>query len=322
MNPKELKRNLKGVIAVQLFPFTPSGELDVDGLRENTEFLADFASEGDKDLVILTNGSTSEFYALSDKEQDMAIETVVEASGDTPVVAGASRAGTAEAVNAAKRAEQLGADGIMIVLPYYHQATKEGTYRHFETIAGAIDSGIMLYNNPFVSGSWVDPQLLARISKIDNVVAVKENTSSGTQFEDVSRYLDPEDMTLICGLGEKMYPASVPYGAKGFVSTPANFAPSLAYDLYLAGKEEDVQGMKKALGKYKPYYDLMDKAVACREETTIMPDTRRGNPVYQAMGKYGLDYVGLNGGVPRLPILGLTDEEKEELEEAFEEMGL
>lgn len=322
MKPRELKSKIKGVIAVQLFPFKENGNLDIQGLQENTEYLKDFANNGDKDFVILTNGSTSEFYAMSDKEQERAIESVVEASGDVPVLAGTGRAGTRETINISQKAQKLGVDGIMPVLPYYHQATREGMYQHYKSISDSVDVGIMLYNNPFASGSWVDADLLARISKLENIIAVKENTASGTQYQDITRKVDQEDITLICGLGGKMYPAAVPFGAKGFVSTPANFAPSLSYELYRAGLAKDVDRMQKAINKFKPYFDFMDKALAAREETSILPDTRRGNPVYQAMGKFSLDYVGLNGGKVRAPMVGLKGDEEDELKRALSEMGL
>jgi len=322
MHLEEMKRRLKGLVVVQLFPFTDSGELDLEGLRENTEFLVDFAENGEKDLVILTNGSTSEFYAMSDEEQERAIETVVETSGEVPVIAGTSRPGTDATVEFSKRAQRLGADGVMVVLPYYHQPTEEGLYRHYKAVGEAVDVGIMLYNNPFVSGSWADPELLARISQIEEMIAFKENTSSAIQYQEISRKVDPEKMTLICGLGEKMYPGAQAYGAKGFVSTPGNFAPHLSYAIYEAGREEDVAGMREALDQFKPYFDFLDKATADREETTILPDTRRGNPVYQALGKLGLDYVGLNGGRLRAPMEGLTEEEEREAEEVFDRMGL
>ena len=106
MNPSQLKEVLRGIVPVQLIPFTADGEVDIDGLKENTQFLVDFAhSEGGREVVILTNGSTSECYALSDQQQKTVIRTVVEVSAGVPVIAGVSQAGTELTVELAQYAE-------------------------------------------------------------------------------------------------------------------------------------------------------------------------------------------------------------------------
>lgn len=317
---KNLKEKLQGIIPVQLIPFTSDDEIDQEGLAENTQYLVDFAENGNKDVVILTNGSTSEFYSMSTEEQKTVIKTVVDNSGDVPVIAGTGRPGTKETIKMTQIATELGSDGSMVVLPYYHQATKQGMYQHYEMVAENVDIDIMIYNNPFVSGSWIDADLMKKLSKIENIIAVKENTSSGPQWYDLASKVEQENINLICGLGEKMYPLTVNIGAKGLVSTIANFAPDISYQMYEAGRDKDIEKVEDICERLNPYFEVMNKLIANRKDTSILPDTRRGNPVYQAMGKFALDFVGLTGGSVRSPMIGLTDDEKSMLEEALEEM--
>ena len=323
MDHDDVKKRYKGIVPVQLYPFTKSGELNLDGIRQNTQFLVDFVKSGQKEVVLLTNGSTSEFYAMSVEEQKDAIKTVMDTvKGEMLVVAGVSQAGTRETVKMARYAESAGADAVMVVLPYYHQATKEGMYLHYKTIAESIGIGIMVYNNPFASGSWVDPQLMKRISKLKNVIALKENTAAAIQYFEMCRQTDHGDLIMIEGLGERMYPAACTNRCNGFVSDIANYLPSGPYELYEAGQRKDIVGMQKALAKLSPIFDIEAMCLADRQETTIMPDLRRGNPVYQAIAKFALDYVGLCGGEMRLPMVGLTSDEEKALANALDKMGV
>jgi 4-hydroxy-tetrahydrodipicolinate synthase len=206
MTLNELKKRLKGIIPVQYCPYTKNNELDVEGLKRNTQFLVDFAKSGNKDVVIMTNGSTTEFYANSIEEQKMVIKTVVDTVvGRIPVVAGVSQAGVERTIEMAKYAEEVGVDCALVVSPYYHVPTKEGLYRFFEEIVNAVGISIMVYNNADVSGALIPPDLMARLSKIDNIVATKDNATAAADYAFKALTIDPEDMILLTGLGEVQY---------------------------------------------------------------------------------------------------------------------
>lgn len=325
MEPEELKAKIRGIIPVQYCPYTKDLELDLDGLRENTEFLVDFAEDGDKDVVILTNGSTTEFYANSIEEQKKVIKTVVDtADGKVPVAAGVSQAGAIKTIEMVEYAEKAGVDVGMVVNPYYHSPTKEGMYRYIKKVADAANIPIMLYNNPDVSGIIIPPDLMERLSKIDNVVAAKDNAATAPEYAFESASVDPKDMTLIMGQGEMHYIGAASYGNiyKGFVSGFANFAPSLSYEVYEAVKERDFEGAFNALKKQMPLWSLLPKFNARRESISIIPECQRTNYMYMSLGKAALDLVGLNGGPLRLPLEELTDEEKQELKSVLEDLGL
>ncbi len=321
----ELKKRLKGIVPVQYCPYTKNKELDVEGLKRNTQFLVDFAKSGNKDVVIMTNGSTTEFYANSIEEQRRVIKTAVDTvDGKVPVVAGVSQTDTEGTIEMAKYAEEVGTDCAMVVLPYYHTPTKEGMYRYYKEVANAVNIGIMIYNNPDVSGALIPPDLMARLSKIDNIIAAKDNATNAADYAFKALTIDPEDMVLINGQGEIHYVGAAAYGLryKGFVTFFANFAPSLSYEVYEAVREENFKKAYEALKKQLPLWGLLPKFMSRRESISIIPECLRTNYMYMGIGKAAMDLVGLSGGPLRLPMEDLTDEEKQELKEVLGEIGV
>ncbi len=325
MTLNELKKRLRGIVPVQYCPYTKEGELDVEGLRKNTQFLVDFAKDGNKDVVVMTNGSTTECYANSIEEQKRVIKTVVDtAGGKIPVVAGVSQAAARGTIELAKYAEEVGVDCAMVVLPYYHAPSKEGMYRYFKAVADAVNIGIMIYNNACVSGTLIPPDLMARLAKIDNIVAVKDNATNAADYAFKALTIDPEDMVLINGMGEVHYIGSAAYGFKyrGFVNFIGNFAPSSSYAVYEAVEEGNFKKALESLRKQLPVWNLLPKFNKKRESISIIPECLRSNYMYMGVGKAAMDLVGLRGGPVRLPMEELTDEEKQELKEALKEMGV
>ena len=325
MNADEFRRNCKGIVPVQYCPYKDNFELNVEGLKENTEFILEFAEKGHRDVMIMTNGSTTEFYANSVEEQKTVIKTVVDTvDGRLPVVAGAAQAGTIESIKMAKYAEGVGADCAMIVLPYYHRPTKEGLYKHYEAIAKAVKIGVMIYSNPDVSGTLIDVDLLRRLSKIENIVALKDNNPNVAEYAWKSTLIDPDDFTLLNGYGEIHYIGSMAYGLryKGFATWIANFAPSFSYDVYDAARSGDFNKAMSALKKTMPLWGILDKFQRNRQSLSIIPSFLNTPYMYMSVGKACMDLTGLNGGPLRLPMEDLTDKEKGELRALLEELGI
>jgi len=325
MTLDELKKRLKGIVPVQYCPYTKDKELDVEGLRENTQFLVDFAKDGNKDVVVMTNGSTTECYANSLEEQKMVMKTVVDTvGGKIPVVAGVSQAAAIGTIELTKYAEEVGADCAMMTPPYYHSPSKEGMYRYFKAVAEAVNIGIMIYNNADVSGTLIPPDLMARLAKIENIIAVKDNATNAADYAFKALMIDPDDMVLINGLGDIHYVGSAAYGFKyrGFVNFFGNFAPALSYAVYEAVEAGDFKKALEALRKQLPVWNLLAKFNKKRESISIIPECLRSNYMYMGIGKAAMDIVGLHGGPLRLPMEDLTDEEKQELKAALKEMGV
>ena len=315
---------VRGVIPVLPCPYTDEGELALDGLRENTEFLVEFAADGDKEVMLLINGSGSEFYANTLDEQKRVIETVVDVSGDLPVIAGTGFPGTRQTVKMTQFAEASGADLAMVVPPFYHIATNEGLYRHYERVAEAVDIGIITYNNPDVSGAWIRPPLLQRISEIDNVIANKENNSVAWNSYSEARAIDPEKMGLVCGLGHSTYVSKAAMGHRyqGFVSSLGNFAPQLAYELYKTVEAGDFDAAYEILGRMDPFWEVVDEFMEPRETTSLQTPGWEANYMYLSATKVAMDLVGLNGGPVRLPMVDISEGERERVREALVEMDV
>ena len=328
MKPQEFRKRCKGIIPVQYCPYTKDGKsIDLGALRNNTQFLVDFAKKGNKDVLIMTNGSTTEFYANTIEEQQSVIKTVVETvNGAIPVIAGVSDAGTMKAIRMAKYAQEVGADCVMATLPYYVPPFKEGLYQHFKAIAESVKIGVMIYNNPDVAGAIIDPQLMARLSKIENIVAVKDNTPITREFFFKTLLIEPEDMTLINGNGEISYVGSAAYGFRyrGFVTFIGNFAPHLSYELYEAvEKKRDFIKAQEILVKLAPIWSLVAKWSANRPSPSLIPEGYRISWAYMDLGKAAMDMIpGLYGGPIRLPLQDTTEEDKKELKEALKKVGL
>lgn len=327
MKPEEFRKRCQGIVPVQFCPYTRDcARIDLEALKRNTQFLVDFARVGSKDVLILTNGSTTEFYANSIEEQQSVIKTVVDTvGGAVPVIAGVSQAGTEQTIKMAKYAEKVGADCAMVAVPYYHTPFKEGVYQHFRAVAEAVSIGIMVYNNPDVTGAIIDPELTARLSKIDNVVALKDNTPIAGEFFFKTLLIEPEDMAFLNGMGEIGYVASAAYGLryKGFVTFIANFAPQLSYELYQAvEKERDFVRGQEVLRKLAPFWSLLVKYSAKRSSPSLIPGGYKAPYAYMDLGKAAMDLTGLYGGPIRLPLQDATDEEKGELKEVLKKMGL
>lgn len=326
MKFEEYKRKCKGIFPVQYCPYKENYALDLEGLKIDTDFLVDWAVKNKADLHIMTNGSTTEFYANSIEEQKAVIKTVVEtADGKVPVIAGVSQAGTMETVKMAKYAEEVGADCAMVVNPYYHTPTEEGLYRHFKTVAEAVpDMAIMIYNNIDVSGLRQSPAITQRLSKIDNIVACKDNSPLVYDFLYKSLLVDPEDLVLLHG-GPLAYPAAAAYGYKykGFITVVGLFAPELVYPIYEAvEKERDFNKATQALKKILPIWNFFGKCMETRKTPSVIDPAYRANYMYLSVGKACLDIVGLHGGPCRLPMEDITQKEREELKGILAEMGL
>ncbi len=327
MKPDQFRERCRGIVPVQFCPYTRDlSRIDLEALKSNTRFLVDFAGKGDKDMLILTNGSTTEFYANSIAEQRSIIEAVVdEVGGAVPVIAGVSGAGTDETVKMARYARDAGVDCVMVALPYYHTPFREGTFQHFQVVAEAVDIAVMIYNNPDVTGAVIDPEMAARLSQIGNVVAIKDNTPIATEFFFKALLVKPGDMSLLNGMGEIAYVASASYGFgyRGFVSFIANFAPQLSYDLYQAiAKERDFAKGYEVLRKLAPFWRLLIKLSAQRGSPSLIPGGYKASYAYMDLGKAAMDMVGLYGGPVRLPFEDTGDEELKQLKAVLNGMGL
>ena len=195
------------------------GKVDYKTLEELVQFHLDSGTDG-----LVPVGTTGESPTLSHSEHKKVIERVVKAAGGKiPVIAGAGSNSTAEAIELTAFAKKTGADATLQVGPYYNKPTQEGFYQHFKAIADEVDLPIVLYNIPGrCGGSGMTPETVARLSAIENIVAIKEATGSLDQASEIASRCN---ITIMSGDDSLTLPlASV--GGKGVISVVANIVPA------------------------------------------------------------------------------------------------
>lgn len=331
MQLSDLRKAMKGVFVVQMTPFNKDGSLDLEGMRANTRWLRERMLG--KDFAFVPEGSNGEFYAQSEEEWKAVVKMVVEeVKGENLVIAGAGQAGTRETVKRCQYAESVGADAVMIVLPYYISPEEEGMYRHYKQVAESVNIGVILYNNFLRSGSWVRPTLAAKISNLPNFVAIKENTSSVISFRLMQKAVEPNAVVL-CGRGEEIFPFVAPFGCTGFISFFANFAPELSYSVYEAAVAKDFDRVNELSDVFSQFFKDSEILKSMAPESSFLakctakhsPNTSvtgGGAPMQFAVIKAAMDIVGLRGGEVRLPLIGLDEKEKTELSSILRAMKI
>ncbi len=322
LKPRELRERLKGMTVIVMTPFDDDDEIDYAGLKSNVAELVG-ALKG-KDACLVASGSNSEFYALTDDERRRVIQTVVEAvGGRLPVVAGTMEAGTKLTIQWSKYAQEVGADGVMVVPPYYHVPSEEGMYAHYARLAESIDIGIMVYNNPQVTGSWIKPQLMARLADIDNIVGDKETTTIVQNQLAMLKAIDPAKMTISCGAGELMYSYVSLAGSPGYVATPmGNFSPSFFYGFLEAARENDFKRMKDQVARVELLVSFIGRLTAGHGHTGAHASPFTGGHWSIPVTKAGMNLVGMVGGRVRLPLVDLNEAEIRELRSIMGRMGI
>jgi 4-hydroxy-tetrahydrodipicolinate synthase len=207
-----------GSMVALVTPFK-DGKVDWPSLEELVEFHIDNGTKG-----IVPCGTTGESATLDHHEHHEVIERVIKAVNKRiPVIAGTGSNSTAEAVALTRGAEKAGADGALMISPYYNRPTQEGIYQHYKEVASAVGIPIVVYNIPGRTGSKIEPETLARLSEIKNVAGVKEATGSVDQAIDVIR-LCGDNLAVYSGEDSLTF-SLMALGGKGVISTVANVAP-------------------------------------------------------------------------------------------------
>jgi len=225
-----MPKTFRGVFTVMITPIDEDGKVNLPALAAFTDWQI---REGVHGLIPL--GSTGEFLSLSDQDWDDVARTVIQsAAGRVPVLIGTGAEDTREAVRLSCKAEALGADGVMIIPPFYSTPTDDELVTHYQTIARSISIPIMVYNNPATSNVDMKPELLARIAEIEGCDYVKESTLEVTRIRDIVR-LAGDKMTPFGGiLGFE----SFVMGAQGWVAVASNVAPAAMSRIFTLAADE------------------------------------------------------------------------------------
>ena len=274
----------QGSIVALVTPFK-QGELDEKALRDLVEF---HIAEGTN--AIVPCGTTGESATLSHEEHCRVIEIVInQAKKRLPVIAGAGSNSTKEAVFLTEHAKKSGADAVLSITPYYNKPTQAGLYQHFKTIAEQVDIPIVLYNVPGRTGVNMLPDTVVELSKIKNIVGVKEASGSLDQAGAILQHTD-DSFDIISGEDSLTFPMMA-MGAKGVISVTANVAPKKMAQMCKAVLENNMIEARKL------HYELIDLSKA----------------VY---------LMGLIENEIRLPLVEMTKENTEKLKTVMKNLGI
>jgi 4-hydroxy-tetrahydrodipicolinate synthase len=291
--------NLRGCGTALVTPFRSDGVVDERALRSLIEWQI---SSGVHFLVPC--GTTGETPTLTYEEWLRVIDIAIEvANYRVPIVAGATSNSTLEAVHKAKAvASRRGVDAILTASPYYNKPTQEGQYQHFKAIAEGVDKPLVLYNVPGRTAANIEPATLARLAKLDNIIAVKEASGSMTQIAEVLNIV-PDDFIVLSGDDALTLPV-ISLGGQGVISVASNVIPGELAAMTQAALDEDWPAARKLHRKYLP---LMQ---ALFLESNPMPV------------KCTLAMMGRIEETYRLPMVQVRPETRTKLEKIASEIGL
>lgn len=289
----------KGSIVALVTPFKKDGSVDEACLRKLVEFHIKNGTDG-----LVPCGTTGESATLNYEEHERVIDICIEASrGRIPVIAGTGSNSTQEAIDMSLPAEKAGADGLLLVSPYYNKPTQKGLYLHFKAVADSVKIPIILYNIAGRTAVNIEPETVARLARdCKNIVAVKEASGSLDQMSKIKALCGPK-FTLLSGDDSLTLPI-MSIGGEGIISVAANIVPADIKALVSAFREGD---MKKA---QKLHYKLFSLIKALFIETNPIP-------VKTAMGLMGICESSL-----RLPMCPMADENLGKLKTELKEYGL
>jgi 4-hydroxy-tetrahydrodipicolinate synthase len=285
----------RGTFTALVTPFR-SGAIDVDAFEKLIETQIDAGITG-----IVAVGTTGESPTLSNEEREQVVRLAVKmANKRCLVLAGTGSNATEHAVADTKMAEKLGADGALLVAPYYNKPSQEGLFRHFKAIADATSLSIMLYNIPGRCGVDIGPETVTRLAKeCRNIVSIKEASGSVERVSDLHRRL-PDSFTILSGDDSLTLPFMA-VGAVGVVSVASNLFPSHVCALVRACESGDLKSAEKLHRKLLPLF----------KDLFVEP-----NPVPV---KTALGWRGAISGEVRLPLCEMSESNQTRLRKTLDE---
>jgi 4-hydroxy-tetrahydrodipicolinate synthase len=294
---RDVRERLKGSIPALITPMR-GGKVDEAAFRK---LVAWQIAEGSHGLVPC--GTTGESPTLSHEEHMRVVQICVEeANGRVPVIAGAGSNSTEEAISLTKHAKEVGADAVLSVTGYYNKPSQEGMYRHFATVAEAVDIPIVLYNIPGRAIVEISVETIARLSRIANIVGVKDATAN---------LMRPSRERLACAKGWRLLSGEdgtalgyMAHGGHGCISVTANVAPKLVSQFQEACMRGAFDEALKLQDRLMPLHDAM----FCEPSPA---------PV-----KYAASLLGMSTDEVRLPMMAATDSAREKVKAAMQGAGL
>jgi 4-hydroxy-tetrahydrodipicolinate synthase len=290
-----------GIIPAMVTPFDTNQNIDEPALRQLVRRLIKANVHG-----LFCLGTNGEFFSLTADEKLRVAEIVIEeAKGRLPVYVGAGCAGTKETAWLAARLEQMGADALSIITPYFLTFTQQELIGHYRTVADATGLPIILYNIPARTGNSLQPQTVSELSKVPSIVGIKDSSGS---FDTILQYLEQvdADFAVLAGTDSLILPTLMA-GGHGAIAATANVFPEVVrsiYDLWLQGNPEEAELSQRKLRALRNAFSLGTLPSVLKEVMNL---------------------IGLPAGEPRLPVQPLTMSARDELKsimDRYREEGL
>ena len=271
-------------------PFTEEGV----NLEEFSRLIED-QIKNEVDAIVVC-GTTGESATMTEEERLQTIEFAVKtANNRVPIIAGTGSNNTKAVIEMNKKVKDLGVDGVLIVTPYYNKTTQQGLIAHYKTIAENTDLPIIMYNVPSRTGVNIKPETCLELSKIENIVAIKEASGDLSQVAEIAS-LCRDNLTIYSGNDDQIVPI-LSIGGKGVISVLSNIKPKYTHDIC-----------------YNFFYGNTSKAMQMQLDAIplIKALFSEVNPIPV---KAALNIVGYNYGIPRLPLVEMTESGKEKLKQ-------
>ena len=250
--------------------------------------------------AIIVCGTTGEAATMTDEERKDTIKFVVDkVAGRIPVVAGTGSNNTAAAIEMTKYVESIGVDGALVVTPYYNKTTQKGLVEHYKAIASSTKLPIIVYSVPSRTGVNVAPETALELSKIENIVAIKEASGNISQVAKIAS-LCGDNLNIYSGNDDQIVPV-LSVGGIGVISVLSNIYPKYTHEMvydYLEGNTAEAT----------------KKQLACLNVVDNLFSEVNPIPVKAALNMKGYDY-----GVPRLPLIEMSENKKADLKKAIED---
>lgn len=292
MNP------FRGAFVAIVTPFV-DGQLDEQGLKNLIEYQIAGGTHG-----IVPCGTTGESATLSHAEHHRVVELTIETvAGRVPVLAGSGSNSTSETIELTRHAKEAGADGALVITPYYNKPSQEGLYQHFKSVAEAVDIPIVLYNVPSRTSIDITAETVARCAQVDNIVGIKEATADMNRACDVIGRC-PADFAVMSG-DDFTSMSLVLLGGTGVISVTANVSPKGMSDLMNAALAGDVAKARAV------QYDLFPLMGAMFYDTNPVPAKK----ALELMGK-------IKSGTPRQPLWQMNADAETRMTAVLKEKGL
>jgi len=286
------------LITAMVTPFKPSGEVDFDKAAETANFLAENGSDG-----VVVHGTTGESPTLTHEEEYELYRVIKDAVGKKiSVIAGTGSNSTQTTINSTKRAQEIGVDAALLVVPYYNKPSQEGLYQHYKAVAQSSSLPLILYNIPGRTGINMLPETIARIAELKTVIGLKDAAGDLNQTSAVRQLTS--DKFLIWSGDDSLTLPMMSVGAYGVISVASHIVCRQIKEMissFVEGRTKEAEALHR---KLMPVFK-------------VLFITSNPSPV-----KYALSLVGCDCGKTRLPLVEPLDREKEQIQKVMKELKI